>query len=283
MQDRDYRIRTMNRDEVDIAVEWAAQEGWNPGLHDADCFYAADSSGFLIGLLGDEPVATLSAVKYGQSFGFIGFYIVKPQYRGRGYGMEIWNAGLKYLQGRNIGLDGVVAQQENYHKSGFTLAYRNVRYQGCGRSHHSRPAGIVELAGLPFEAIEAYDRSCFPAPRTRFLQSWIRQPGCCALGIVQNGVIVGYGVARKCRSGYKIGPLFADDPQLGETLFLTLRSEIGPETPFYLDVPDVNQAAGALARRYDMKVVFETARMYTRAKPCIPLDRLLGVTSFELG
>jgi len=78
MPKNSYTIRTMTRQEVNIAIAWAAEEGWNPGLHDADCFYAADPSGFLVGLLGDEPIATISVVKYGNSFGFLGFYIVKP-------------------------------------------------------------------------------------------------------------------------------------------------------------------------------------------------------------
>jgi hypothetical protein len=46
------QIRPMTRDELDLAVEWAAQEGWNPGLADAECFHAADPEGFLIGVLG---------------------------------------------------------------------------------------------------------------------------------------------------------------------------------------------------------------------------------------
>ena len=126
MQKSSYTIRVMTRQEVDIVIDWAAAEGWNTGLYDADCFYAADPNGFLIGLLGDKPVATVSVVKYGDSFGFLGFYIVKPEHRGKGYGIQIWNAGLTYLSGRTIGLDGVVSQQSNYKKSGFTLAYRNI-------------------------------------------------------------------------------------------------------------------------------------------------------------
>jgi len=65
MQDKNYRIRAMDRKEVDIAIEWAALEGWNPGFNDAECFYTADPNGFLIGLLGDEPIATISVIKYG--------------------------------------------------------------------------------------------------------------------------------------------------------------------------------------------------------------------------
>jgi len=110
MPKNSYVIRTMTRQEINLAVDWAAGEGWNPGIHDADCFYAADPGGFLVGMLGDEPIATISAVKYGHSFGFIGFYIVKPEYRGKGYGIQIWNAGMESLSGRSIGLDGVVAQ-----------------------------------------------------------------------------------------------------------------------------------------------------------------------------
>ncbi len=136
MQNNNYIIRTMTRKEVDLAIEWSAQEGWNPGIRDAECFYSADPSGFFIGLLNDEPIAVISVVKYGESFGFLGFYIVKPEYRGKGYGIQIWNAGLKYLEGRNVGLDGVVAQQNNYKKSGFKLAYRNIRYEGYGGEKH---------------------------------------------------------------------------------------------------------------------------------------------------
>ncbi|MEO0870293.1 MAG: GNAT family N-acetyltransferase, partial [Cyanobacteria bacterium J06642_11] len=76
-----YHIRPMARHELDIAVAWAAAEGWNPGLHDADCFYPADPTGFLMGFLDGEPVASIAAVRYGETFGFIGFYIVKPEHR----------------------------------------------------------------------------------------------------------------------------------------------------------------------------------------------------------
>lgn len=93
----------MARKEIEMAIEWAAKEGWNPGLHDAECYFAADPNGFLMGLLGDKPIATISAVKYGESFGFLGLYMVKPEYRGKGYGIQIWNAGMRYLEGRSIG------------------------------------------------------------------------------------------------------------------------------------------------------------------------------------
>jgi GNAT superfamily N-acetyltransferase len=283
MQKTDYTIRRMTRQEVDIAIDWAAAEGWNPGLSDANCFYAADPNGFLIGLLGDEPIATISAVKYGHSFGFAGFYMVKPEYRGRGFGIQIWKAGLEQLSGRTIGLDGVVDQQENYKRSGFVFAYRNIRYQGSGGGVSPIDSGVVPLSAIPFDKVLAYDKSFFPAGRTPFLACWINQPQSTALGILENRKLAGYGVIRTCRSGCKIGPLFADSPELAHRLFLALRTRASSSDPIFLDTPEVNSAAVDLAEHHNLTVTFETARMYTGTAPDLPINRLFGVTTFELG
>lgn len=283
MRKKNYSIRTMTRDEIGIAVEWAAREGWNPGLHDADCYAMADPDGFLIGLLGDEPIASISVVKYGDAFGFLGFYIVKPEYRGQGYGLQIWNAGLQTVEGRNVGLDGVVAQQDNYRKSGFKLAYRNIRYEAVGGGAAPADARIVHLSSLPFETVNAYDQPFFPEDRSGFLKAWITQPGCEALGIVDQGRLSAYGVIRPCRSGHKIGPLLGDSPDLAEQLFVSLKSTVRPSEPIFLDTPEINRAAVAMAERHDMEVSFETARMYTGQVPELPMNRLFGVTSFEVG
>jgi ribosomal protein S18 acetylase RimI-like enzyme len=278
-----YRIRAMTQREVATAIEWAAAEGWNPGLHDATCFHVADPDGFLVGLLGDEPVATISVVKYGPSFGFLGLYIVKPAHRGRGYGLQLWNAGLAYLGRRTIGLDGVVAQQANYRHSGFELAYRNIRYQGTGADRLPADPRLVPLSSTPFDDVNAYDRLCFPADRSVFLKCWIHQPRATALGILHHGKFAGYGVIRAARSGYKIGPLFADDPELAESLFNGLVASVPRDAAVFLDTPESNPAAVALAERHGMTVVFETARMYTGRAPDLPMRRLFGVTTFELG
>jgi len=279
----DYKIRAMKRHEVDMAVEWAATEGWNPGLEDAECFYRADPEGFLVGLLGDEPVSTISVVRYGADFGFLGFYIVRPEFRGLGLGIRIWNAGLATLEGRTVGLDGVVAQQDSYRKSGFTMAYRNIRYMGSGGGADQQHPGIIPLDRFSFNDVLTYDQPFFPADRKSFLECWINRSGGAVLGIQENGVLAGYGVIRPCRSGYKIGPLFADRPDLAETLFCALKSRIPDSSPFFLDIPEVNPAARSLVQRHNMTITFETARMYRGNTPQLPTGRIFGVTTFELG
>lgn len=275
--------RPMTAADLALAVDWAAAEGWNPGRHDAACFRAVDPDGFIVGTLDGAPVASISVVNYDNRFAFLGFYIVRPELRGRGLGWRIWQAGLEHGGTRNVGLDGVLAQQDNYRKSGFKLAYRNIRFAGTAARGGAPPSGskIVPLAQVPFAALAAYDRPLFPAARDGFLRAWIGQKEHAALGLVEDGALVGYGIVRPCREGFKIGPLFADRADGAGALFAALATHA--EGALYLDVPEANPTAVALAERNGMKPAFETARMYTGPAPAIDLRRVFGVTSFELG
>ncbi|PSW15642.1 GNAT family N-acetyltransferase [Photobacterium rosenbergii] len=283
MAEENYHIKVMSKQNLATAIDWAVAEGWNPGLHDIESFYAADPNGFLMGFLGDEAIASISVVKYDNSYGFLGFYIVKPEFRGKGYGLKLWQAGLQYLEGCNVGLDGVVEQQGNYKQSGFKLAYGNIRFEGFGGGDEPEGIGLVDLNELSFSEVQDYDSAFFPTERHVFLKHWIGQTGSSALGIKQAGKLVGYGVIRPCRNGFKIGPLFADDALLAEELFLALKSKATPTENVYLDVPEVNLAGVALAEKYSMEPVFTTARMYTGETPEISVNRTFGVTTFELG
>lgn len=279
----DYIIRPATRAEFDTVVDWAADEGWNPGLGDADIFHATDPDGFLIGWLDDKPVAAISVVTYGDAFGFLGFYIVVTGHRGQGLGWQIWQAGMARLAGRTIGLDGVVDQQDNYRKSGFVLAHRNIRYEGAISADPAPLAGeLADAAALPVEAVAAFDAPFFAAPRHDFVERWVNAPGHVATALIRNGDIAGYGVLRPCRQGAKIGPLFAEDAAAADDLFRALAAA-APDGPVYLDTPEPNEDAVALAHRYGMTQCFETARMYAGIAPDLPLQHIYGITTFELG
>src|SRR6185369_1411227 len=101
-----FEISVASFDDVQRMTRWAGDEGWNPGNADAAAFFAADPGGFLIGRLDGKPQVCISVVKYGETFGFLGFYIARPAVRGKGYGIRVWRAGMARLGGRNVGLDG---------------------------------------------------------------------------------------------------------------------------------------------------------------------------------
>ena len=279
-----YACRPMRAEEVPLALDWAAEEGWNPGLADAAAFTALDPEGFWLGTLDGTPAACISAVRYGDAFAFVGFYIVRPELRSRGLGLALWQAALAQLGDRCVGLDGVVAQQDNYRKSGFVLARRNIRFGAAAPAVPEAPAGIaiVPATEIPFDAVAAYDRRCFEADRAPFLRPWLSSPGHTALAALRDGALAGYAVLRPCRSGSKIGPLFANDAAVAEALFAAAVAQ-KPEGPLFLDIPETNRAGIAMAEAAGMTPAFETARMYTRPPPATELAKIFGVTSFELG
>lgn len=280
------QIRNASAAEFAVAIDWAAAEGWNPGLDDLPVFHATDPGGFFMGWIGGSPVSSISVVRYGTDFGFLGFYIVHPDHRGSGAGIATWNHGMATLEGRTVGLDGVVAQQDNYRKSGFVLAGRNIRHSGVpvpGGEKSALEIRPVTPEDLP--AVVAYDGDFFAGPRAVFTRPWVlpeagaRRTARLALA---DGNLAGYGVIRRCRSGCKIGPLFAEDAATATALFTAL-CETAPGEEIALDTPEDNAEAVALAERFGLAPVFETARMYRGPAPQLPLSRTFGITTFELG
>jgi GNAT superfamily N-acetyltransferase len=282
----DMLIRAMRREELDTLVGWAADEGWNPGLDDAAVFWATDPEAFVAAELGGELVGGGSIVSYGGRYGFMGFFIMRPDHRGQGLGDVLWNERKRRLlarlePGAPIGMDGVFNMQAYYARGGFRFICRDLRFEGHG-AKTTPTAETVALRDVPFDEIDAYDRLHFPAPRSRFLRDWIDRPGGHALGAVRGGALRGYAVMRPCRTGHKIGPLFAADAEVAEQLYAALSSH-APGEPIFLDVPEINRDAVALAERYGMKEVFGCARMVLGQAPRLPDDEIFGVTTFELG
>lgn len=279
----EFAISVASADDVLRMAQWADEEGWNPGNTDAYAFFAADPGGFLVGRLEGEPVTCISVVKYGQGLGFLGFYIARPAARGKGYGIQTWDAGMARMAGRNVGLDGVPAQQANYRKSGFRLAWNNIRYEGpppVGKP----PAGVslVDARSVPFDRLAAFDRRFFSEARDSFLAAWITLPERAAIVALRDGELAGLAVMRSCRTTSRVGPFFAESPDIATALVSALATTMGAKA-VAIDVPDINKPSVALVESAGMKPSFETARMYTGANPDLDHAGLFGVTSFELG
>jgi hypothetical protein len=281
MSNNNYIVRTATENDVDFMIDLAAKEGWNPGLHDKKPFFAADPNGFFVGELGGEIISCVSGVKYEDKFAFGGFYIVKEKYRGMDYGIQMYNHVIDYVNGLCFGIDGVVAQQENYKKSGFVFAYNQMRYEGTGMKGKLQTE-CMEIKNISVYDLVRFDKNIFKADRSSFLKEWITMPESYGLAITDNSLVTGYGVIRKCFKGYKIGPIFAENKSIAEKLFLSL-VEFAEGKEVYLDIPEINKDGMAIQEKYNMKYVFETARMYKNGNPGVPVEKVFGVTSFELG
>lgn len=280
-------FRPLTEAELKTSVDWAAAEGWNPGLHDAEVFWRTDPEGYIGAELDGELVATGSIVSYGGRYGFMGLFIVRSDLRGSGIGTRLWfhrrDTLLKRLEsGAAIGMDGVFEMQDWYAKGGFKFSHRNLRMQGKGAASEAPAAGVVPLAEVDAGELADFDTTHFGVPRPSFLAAWRELPDSRGRGFVENGRLRGYGVIRRCREGHKIGPLFAQTPEVAEALFVALSATAAGEA-IWLDIPENNPAAVALAERHGLTEVFGCARMYHGEPPAMPWSEIYGVTTFELG
>ena len=177
-------------------------------------------------------------------------------------------------------MDGVFAMVPFYERGGFKLAWRDLRFEGLAQGVLS-PA-VLTLAQIDFDELDRYDQRHVPTPRTRFLERWVTQPGAGVAALREGGALVGYGVVRPCRVGHKIGPVFADRPDLAETLVRSLMATVEGQR-VQLDVPQANAAAVDIALRLGLVEAFGCARLFHGPQPQLPVDTIFGVTSFEFG
>ncbi|MCR8546458.1 GNAT family N-acetyltransferase [Salipiger sp. P9] len=273
-------MRVATADEVALMLDWAAEEGWNPGLEDAAAFRAADPEGFFVALRDGAPVAAISVVAHSDSFAFLGLYLCRPDWRGKGVGYALWQHALAHAGGRTVGLDGVAAQQANYARSGFVLTGATTRMEGAAQ----RPAALPLRAALPEDlpALAALDADANGVTRPRFLSAWLEAAETRRTVLLDGPAgPAGFATARLCRTGCKVGPVIA--PDLEAALALADAAAAALSAPHYIvDVPAPQQAFRAALEARGFAATFETARMY-RGTPPVATTQLFGVATLELG
>lgn len=279
-------IAPMTRAEADMLGAWAAEEGWNPGLADIDVAWGFDPEAFIALRKEGALAGGATIITYGDAAGFLGLFIMRRDLRRQGLGGILWRELVRRQQARlkpaaPIGLDGVFDMAPFYAADGFQMLYRDLRYEGTASG--SADAAAVPLDAIGGDELEAYDAAVSGIARVGFMHRWLAVPGGKGFAFRQsNGSLAGYGFARPCRSGYKIGPLYADDATIAARLLETLLAAIAG-APVALDVPEPNAAALALVQEKGWRQSFGCARMVRGTASTTETGRIFGVTSFEFG
>lgn len=279
----DVEFRRMDAEDVSTVIEWAAREGWNPGLNDGSLFHAVDPDGWFGAYHDGNLCGSAVVTNYDDAFSFAGFYIVSPPYRNKDIGTRLTKMAMDHAGERCLALDGVMKMAPRYEKvMGMKGGYNGVRFHGISNFHdwHTEATPFKDVN--PREICD-FDAQHFPSRRNGFVIPWMSQPGAISMvSLDRKGSVDGIGTLRPCRKGYKVGPLFACGEGVAEMILHSLLATI-PGEDFFLDVPDVNASAMRMVERMGLKEVFRTARMYSKDAPEFRLEGVYGVTSFELG
>lgn len=280
-----HEIGQMQAQEVVTLREWAASEGWNPGLNDLSLVWDIAPDSFVALRKGSELIGGGSILNYGAEFGFMGLFILRADARGKGLGTALWHWRRDTLlnrlrPGASIAMDGVFDMVPFYERGGFKPAYQVFRYEGLAQSGVSE--NVVPITEEDFAEIQAYDAPISRVSRTAFLRRWVLQPGGYAVACRRDGMIAGYGVARPCETGFKIGPLFADTPQIAQGIGSALMARFKGEQ-VQIDIPEPNQAALDWVEALGLQRVFGCTRLYYGSPLPLPLEKVFSVTSLEFG
>ncbi len=114
------------------------------------------------------------------------------------------------------------------------------------------------------------------------MKPWLKLPDNKTFKYIDEGKLKGFAVVRKANKGYKVCPLFADNEIIAEELYKACLNSVVGE-PLYFDIPVINKGAVNIIKKFKADYVFECARMYYGKQPEMDIDKIFGITTFELG
>jgi len=286
---QNFNVRLMTQADLEMVLAWSAYESWNPGLHEAEAFYAADPSGWWLLEVNGEAVASLGCVKHTDDFAFMGLYIVREEYRGHGYGMDLWKIATKSIAHcRTIGGNGLIHMLDTYEEHGFTHRdHLNTRW--CGSPNKDLLSKAISDNNIKLtkefsvKTLSDYEAKIFPVSREAFYNKWLNIPESHVCVAMEGDKVRGFAVLAMSVDGYKIAPLLADNEKIAEMLFVDLSKKVINKGLIHLDTVASNPLGAKLAKRFNMESIFDTRRIYIGEVPQIDHSKIFGLTTLEIG
>ena len=280
-----------------------ARTNQRPALDEVECFLACDPTALYVGELDGKPIAASCVFKYEDGYRHGGGYFVENEYRKRGYGLQLYDYTMKQAQ-PYTNLTGYVASMDVFkmykkyfgsaeilhstelHDINSITALKKLQEIRVDSSSQIKPVSDVQ-----FETVLNYDRITFGYDREKFLHKWLYSPASISrVALDSEGAVQGYAVARESivpQQGYKIGPLFCEDIEVGKALLLSVFKEIheqGKSSSVHIWCPtDKNPQVKELLTLLESTYVCEHPFSTIDGQPKGQVDKWFGVTSLLCG
>ena len=242
--------------------------GWNQSLQDWQRLLQHDSQGCFVAEWNGRRAGTATTTIYSKDLAWIGMVLVDPAMRRRGIGTALLMHCIEHLRRSGVGcikLDATPMGRQVYDPLGFVAEWSLSRWEtaelaavparGASAAPNPRPLDSGDIG-----CVADLDASAFGVARNRMLSMLAAQS---RARVLKNGAgrTIGYGMLRPGQRAHYLGPMAAEDESSGIALADDLLGGVQGQS-LYWDIPDANQAAIGVARRYGMQRQRSLTRMY---------------------
>jgi len=231
-------LRPMRATDIDVGLRLCRASGWNQLRRDWEQFLALGPDGSWVAEQEGQVVGTVTTVRYGTRFAWIGMVLVDPAVRGRGIGTRLLDRAIALLSDvPRLCLDATAAGHALYLSRGFTDETQIHRLQG-GPTLLAQPSpgGVRPMREQDLAEVCGFDEPVFGADRVGMLRwmwhgapeyAWVAERG---------GRLTGYAFGRHGHHSEHLGPVVAEDGETARHLAATCLSAHRGRT-FIVDVP----------------------------------------------
>lgn len=248
------KIRTLKEHELSLLFEYAKLEKWDTEESHTLALYKTHPNDFFIAHEDGKILGFIVAIKHSSAFGFISSFLVLKEFRGQGFGMQIFDFALKHLQGCQIALDSIVDKTELYEKAGFKGYFDVVTY--------SFVTGSVNLPSSTLQTID-FDENQTVYENNNYLNYMMQNKEVNYRAIKNSALVSSYAFTFKYRDGYKIH-IESTDINEAITLFFRLTDEFEKKTKIYLQASKLSPLLLAMVEALHMNETSRFIRMYNK-------------------
>lgn len=173
--------------------------------------------------------------------GWVGFFCINEDFRGKGYGRQLFQACMDHFtlhSTRFIGLDAVTQQKETYMRRGFVakgtirlVTRRSLQeaplpksdFTPCPSIASETKYDLVDIRDLPLTGLFRSDLECSGLERVRLWtnEALFERPDLFGYGIISKedkNELQGWILVRRCSLGFRFGPLYAETVEIASKL-----------------------------------------------------------------
>ena len=272
-------------DDLKTLKIWMDYDHWNTGDKLFEAILATDKSGFFLAKKNNDLIGSIVAYNYNEEVGYFGLYYIRSEYRGDGLGAFLTGAALSRWGTRAVACDALLMQVQKYKKIGFKPIYENRRFVFTPKQHDVKffNSNIYPISDCKMDAIIDYDAKHFYVRREKLLKYWFERDKEFSFVYQEGQEIKGIIAITKSTETYRVGPFFANTPDIAEILLRAATVNLIGEL-VSMDMPLINKHSEAFIKKLGLlESGMKAVRMHKGSLTVNNIDSVYGHLSIELG